>query len=84
MIAELKTEIKKVMHLIDPLEIAIEGFGVNGLQLVVNYHLPNPLDSDVKLAAKKQEVSMLIYNIVSRHKAFNEFVGSGEPRITEG
>ncbi|MBS1689671.1 MAG: mechanosensitive ion channel family protein, partial [Bacteroidetes bacterium] len=84
MITELKTEIKKVVHLIDPLEITIEGFGINGLQLVVNYHLPNPLDTDVKLAAKKQEVSMLIYNIVSKYKAFNEFVGGGEPRITEG
>lgn len=83
MIAELKTEIKKVMHLIDPLEITIDTFGVNVLQLIISYHLPNPLDSETTLAAKKQEVNMLVYNIVSKYKAFSE-VASGEVKVKEG
>lgn len=83
MIAELKMEIKKVMHLIDPLEITIDTFGVNVLQLIINYHLPNPLDSETTLAAKKQEVNMLVYNVVSKYKAFSE-VANGEVKVKEG
>ncbi|MGN6566867.1 MAG: mechanosensitive ion channel family protein [Flavipsychrobacter sp.] len=83
MIAELKMEIKKVMHLIDPLEITIDTFGVNVLQLIISYHLPNPLDSETTLAAKKQEVNMLVYHVVSKYKAFSE-VASGEVKVKEG
>ena len=54
MIDELKLMIRKVLHVIDPVNVALETFGENSFQLVLNYHLPEPLAEGASPDAIKQ------------------------------
>ena len=67
MIDELKLMIRKVLHVIDPVNVALETFGENSFQLVLNYHLPEPLAEGASPDAIKQEINLNAYTIIARY-----------------
>jgi len=67
MIAELKETILNTSPAQDPVEVSIESFDKETLQLVVSYHLPHPLPDDAKLATLKREINLKVFDIISRH-----------------
>jgi MscS family membrane protein len=71
MINELKDMLQNTTHVKGPLEVNIESFGENVLQLVVSYYLPEPLPDTTTLSKMKQEVTLSIYGIINKYAAFN-------------
>jgi MscS family membrane protein len=66
MTEELKKMIRATLHVNEPVEVTVEGFGENVFQLAISYHVPEPLQDGAKLGAIKQDINMRIYEIVSR------------------
>lgn len=64
---ELKTEIKRIPNVNDPVDILLESFEENVFQLVLSYHLSSPLPDGANLTAIKNEVSMKAYGIINKY-----------------
>lgn len=67
LIDDLKQMVVKTTHVKEPIDVSIDSFGENVFQLIISYHLPEPLAENVSLSAIKQEVSARTYEIVSRY-----------------
>lgn len=67
MIDELKQMIFKITHIKEPIDVSIESFGEVAFQLIISYHLPEPLSEDASLITIKQEVSMRAYDIMNKY-----------------
>jgi MscS family membrane protein len=67
MIDELRAMLAETLHVIDPIDVALESFGENVFQLVISYHLPDPLAEGGNVGAIKQTISMKTYEIVSKY-----------------
>lgn len=66
MIADMKEMIKKMAHVVNPIEVMVETFGENSFQVMVIYHLPFPL-TGTTLNAVKQEINLQLFEIVDRY-----------------
>ena len=66
MIAELKTMVQQTLHVKDPVEVNLEQFNEKAFQVVIAYHLPQPLGSST-LPEIKQRVNLCTYDIVMKY-----------------
>lgn len=62
---KIKDGLKEMSFIETPVEVHIESFEKETMQLVVGYHLPHPLPDHVKLSTVKREVNMKVYEIAS-------------------
>jgi MscS family membrane protein len=69
LILELKERIEHTAHIRQPVEVMLDGFAENVFQLLVIYHLPEPLAEGVKLNHIKQEMNLLTYEVISKYTA---------------
>jgi MscS family membrane protein len=67
MIAELKEMIQDTLHVQQPVEITIEGFGEVVFQLQISYHLPYPMVDGKTQNEMKLQVNLGAYGIVSKY-----------------
>lgn len=67
MVSELKDMIQGSLHVVHPIEISIDNFGENVMQLTLNYHLPDPMHDGVSIASVKQEINLRTYEIISKY-----------------
>ena len=67
MINELKDMIRETLHVAEPVDVNIDSFGEAALQLVLLYHLPEPMAEGGKVAEVKQEINMRTYEILMRY-----------------
>ena len=66
MIDELKTMVQKTLHVIEPVRISLEHFNEKVFQVVISYHLPEPLINSNE-ADIKQVINMKTYEIVTKY-----------------
>lgn len=66
-IRELEHKIEHTLYILPPVEIVIEGFGENVFQLLVSYHVQQPLDDEMKLSTLKHSINMLVYETIERY-----------------
>lgn len=67
LIAELHTATATGAHVIEPIAVAMEGFGENTFQLVISYHLSHPLAEGAKLDLIKHDVNLKAYSVISKY-----------------
>lgn len=79
LMAELKEMVQQTLHVMAPVDVALESFGENVFQVVVSYYLPEPLAEGANVDAIKQEINLKAYGIASLYTA----VAVGEPAIPE-
>ena len=70
MIADLKQKVQLVADVMQPVEVAIENFGINTFQIIVQYSLPTTLSNNVSLTDKKQEINLLIHEVITTNTGF--------------
>jgi len=63
---EIEQMLSKHATIRKPIDVSFENFGENTLQLMVSYYLPHPLKAET-LSGIKQEVSLKIFEILSRY-----------------
>jgi MscS family membrane protein len=71
MIEELKTMVKNSLHVKDPIRVALETFNEKAFQLVVSYHVPEPL-MDSTWTEVKQLINIKTYEIVMKYSAVTD------------
>jgi MscS family membrane protein len=72
MIAELKAMVQKTLHVIDPIEVALDSFGESVFQVVISYHLPEPIAEGGKVGEVKQEINVNAYGIASKYTVVSD------------
>ena len=75
MIADLKQKVQLVADVMQPVEVTIENFGINTFQIIVQYSLPTTLSNNVTLIDKKQEINLLIHEVISTNAGFKSISG---------
>ena len=56
-------------HVIQPVEVMMDGFAENVFQLTISYYIPEPLPEGAHLNHIKHEVNMHIYDVISKYNA---------------
>jgi MscS family membrane protein len=80
MVSDLKDMIQGSLHVTHPVEIVIDTFGENVMQLTLSYHLPEPIGDGVSVTSVKQEINLRTYEIVSKYTdATNVTVENKQP-----
>jgi len=69
MITELKAMVQQNLHIKEPIEVTLESFGVETFQVVITYHVPNPLPANVTIDEVKQKINLQTYDIVTKYAA---------------
>ncbi|WP_276132396.1 mechanosensitive ion channel family protein [Polluticoccus soli] len=67
MVSELKDMVQGSLHVVHPIEISIDNFGENVMQLTLSYHLPDPMRDGVSISSVKQEINLRTYEIISKY-----------------
>jgi MscS family membrane protein len=67
LVDEIKQALHKVSYVTGSVEVNIDSFEKETIQLIVNYHLPFPLPENINLASAKREINMKVYEIASAH-----------------
>ncbi len=70
MIDELKETLKNVQYVKEPVDALLENFNKNTARINISYSLPHPLPQGTGVDKVKQDVNLLIHDIVSRYAAF--------------
>ena len=76
LIEKVKTAVRAMPHVKEPVEAHIETFDKETFQLVVSYQLPHPLPDDATLLALKRDVNMKVYEIISADATLGTPVGT--------
>jgi len=64
---ELKLMLREFKDVIDPVSVTLETFGENAFQIVMNYHLPEPMTGGVAAGDIKQAINVKAYAIASKY-----------------
>ncbi len=65
LMAKLRDELLKSTPVKEPVEVTIESFDKETLQLAVSYHLPHPLPAHTKLNDIKHEINMKVFDVIA-------------------
>jgi len=66
MINELKAMVQQTLHVIEPVSVSLENFNEKVFQVIVSYHLPEPLVGSNE-AAIRQTINLKTYEIVMKY-----------------
>jgi MscS family membrane protein len=79
MMDELKKGIQQITHVQQPIEVLLDTFAENVFQLIITYHLPDPLAEGAKLNNIKQEVNLLTYEVLHKYVPSNDVSIQAKP-----
>lgn len=65
LIEEIKTTLKDIPNVQEPVTAILENFDKETFQLVISYHLTHPLPEGVNLLAIKHEINLKIFGMIS-------------------
>ena len=85
-IEELKVMLRESSNVIDPVSVTLETFGENAFQIVLHYHLPEPVPGGAAAGDIKQNINVKAYAIASKYMMASEESGKviQEPEQKEG
>ncbi len=79
-LAEMIQQIREALHkndqVIKPVEVTMEAFGENALQLMISYHLPNPIRRG-SLQEVREEITLQLFGIINQYA-----IVPGSPGVT--
>jgi len=68
---EIKQMLKNTEPVINPVDVILESYGEKTFQLLVSYHIPNPLAEGQTVNEVKHRISMNAYGIVTKYVGDN-------------
>ncbi|MBS1773319.1 MAG: mechanosensitive ion channel family protein [Bacteroidetes bacterium] len=63
--SEIKQRLLRTEHILEPVKVFIDGFSEDALQLVISYHVREPLPEGVPLNPLKHAVNMQVYSVLA-------------------
>ena len=76
LIGKIKEALLAMPHVIEPVEVHIEGFDKETFQMIVSYSLPHPLPDDETLNTLKRKVNMKVYELISASATIGTPIGT--------
>lgn len=67
LMAKIREDLLKSTPVKEPVEATIESFDKETFQLVISYHLPHPLPTNVKLNDIKHDINMKVFDLIAAH-----------------
>ena len=71
---EIKQMLKNTSPVTEPIEVVLESYGEKTFQLLLSYHIPNPLPDGLTVNGVKHEISMQAYGIVTKYVGDNNAI----------
>ncbi len=68
--ANLKKTLRETTPVKEPVIVVLENFDKDTMQLMITYHLPNPLPEGANLLELKHEISVKIFDTIGRYAQF--------------